>query len=267
MYFDLDNMNIEIKSKRHFSTGMIFTYNGQDYYYKGHNSLDNMYNEILAKQIADRLNVDCCEYYLGSYIEGLGSISKMFSKDNYLSMSELLLSNYGITKNKNNLKNINAMFDRRFSKEVAERLKEELLDIFLFDVLIGNCDRNTDNYGLIIDDNPRFAPLFDNENMLSDYAIYSGSYTLGIDEYDTEDENILYKLLDDNEEAKYKLKMMLPVISEDSLEEIFKELESIYVINPYIKEKVLDRFSINRDMITERLSNKVKRIDRRRLNG
>lgn len=266
MYFDLDNMDIEIKSKRHFSTGMVFSYKGENYYYKTHKLLDNMYNEILAKKIADKLNVDCCEYYLGCYFEGLGSISKMFPKDNYFSMSDLLLSTYGITKNKNNLKDINNMLDKMFSKDVAERLREELLDIFLFDVLIGNCDRNTDNYGLIIDDNPRFAPLFDNENMLSDYSIYSGSYTLGIDEYDTDDENILYKLLDDNEEAKYKLKMMLPIISDDSLEEIFKELESNYEVNPYIKEKILDRFSINRGMIIERVSSKVKRIDRRRLN-
>lgn len=261
MYFDLDELDIKIKKEIYFSYGMIFTYQGEDYYYKGNKTLDSIYNEILAKKIADKLGISCCEYYLGSYYEDMGSISKMISDDKFISMSNLLLSSYGITKNKNNIEDINAMLDNIFSSEVSEKLKSDLLNIFLFDVLIGNCDRNSDNYGLILDDNPRFAPLFDNENMLSEYSIYYGNYTLGIDEDDLDDENILDKLFEHFPETKDRLRKMFPIISEESLENIFKELEDEYEINDYIKEKVMDRFSINRGMINESLNKKVKRIE------
>ena len=259
MEINLNELDIEIKKQRHFSTGIVFSYLGEDYYYKSNKSLPNIYNELIAEKIANRLGISCCEYYLGSYFDSLGTISKMFSKENYFSMSDLLISTYGITKDKNNLEDINMMFDKTFPKDVSEKLKEELLDIFLFDAIIGNCDRNTDNYGLIVDGNPRFAPLFDNENMLSDYSIYYGNYTLGIDKDDT-DENILYKLFTNNEEAKNRLKEMLPVISDDSLEGIFAELEWEYNINPYIKDEVLAKFRINRNMLEECIDSKVKRL-------
>ena len=259
MEINLNELDIKIKKKVYFSTAMIFSYLGEDYYYKSNKTISNIYNELIAEKIANRLGVPCCEYYLGSYNESLGTISKMFSKENYFSMSDLLISNYGVTKNKNNLKDISAMFDETFPKDVSDKLKQDLLDIFLFDALIGNCDRNTDNYGLIVDGNPRFAPLFDNENMLSDYSIYYGNYTLGIDKNDDEEENILYKLLEDNDEASERLERMLPVISDESLEYIFYELEWEYYINPYLKDEILTKFRINRNMLEECINRKVKK--------
>ena len=129
MFFDLDKLDINIKGHRFFASGMEFSYNGEDYYYKTHKSLDNIYNEILAKKIADRIGVPCCEYYLGTYNEGLGSVSKMFSKKNYQSMSSLLQSVYGLDQNRNNLEDINNIFDNYYSVESAERLKKELVNI------------------------------------------------------------------------------------------------------------------------------------------
>ena len=259
MEINLNEYDIEIKKQRHFSTGIVFSYLGEDYYYKSNKYLSNIYNELIAEKIANSLGIPCCEYYLGSYYESLGTISKMFPKENYFSMSDLLISTYGVSKNKNNLEDISTMFEKIFPEDVSKRLKDELLDIFLFDALIGNCDRNTDNYGLIVDGNPRFAPLFDNENMLSDYSIYYGNYTLGIDKYD-DNENILYKLLDSNKEAKERLREMLPVISDDSLDAIFMMLDWEYNINQDIKDEILAKFRINRQMIEECLNNKVKRV-------
>lgn len=71
--------------------------------------------------------------------------------------------------------------------------------LYNFDVLIGNSDRHTENYGLFITDaDVSFAPLFDHENMLDDRAIYDGEYCLGIDNrvcYDWQ-ENLFYRFLD-----------------------------------------------------------------------
>ena len=266
MFFDLNNLDIKEKERNFFGRSILFSYHDEEYYYKSNKSIDSIYNELIAKKIADRLGIICCEYYQASYYESLGVVSKVFNKDNFHSISELLLDYYGKEKGKNNINSISILLDNRFPIDISERLKEELKTIFLFDALIGNCDRNTDNFGLIIDSNPRFAPLYDNENMLSDYGIYEGDYTLGIDEYDVK-ENLLYKLLDQDEYSRNKLKEMLPVISEESLEEIFTELESEYEINPYIKEKVLKKFSINRNMIERYYNQKVKRRIKGGING
>ncbi len=258
MFFDLDKLDIEIKNYRHFGRGMTFSYNGEDYYYKTLKDIDNIYNEILAKKIADKIGIACCEYYLASFEDNLGSVSKMFSKEHYYSMSTILQTVYGLDQNRNNIEDINYILDEYHSVDTSERLKKELIDIFLFDALIGNCDRNSDNYGLIIDDNIRFAPLYDNENMLSDYGIYDGDYSLEISR--NNNGNMLYKLLDNNEYAIERLKNTLYVIEEDSLEEIFEELSNYYEINPYIKEKILDKFSINRNMINNYFVNKKQLV-------
>lgn len=261
MTYNLNELDIEIIERKSFSTGIVFIYNGTKYYYKRANSLDNLYNELIAEKIAKKIGIPCCEYNLAEYFDNLGVISKMIDNNKYHSMGELLNNYYNNQIGKNNIKSINKMLINSFSKEIADRLKEELLRIFLFDALIGNCDRNSDNYGLILDDNPRFAPLFDNENMLSDYAIYQGNYTLEIDDedYNNVHENLLYKLLNQNDYAKYLLKELLPVISVESLEEIFNELERENDINSYIKNIVLKKITINRSMIEKYYQSKVKR--------
>ena len=261
MTYNLNELDINIINRKSFSSGITFSYQDNTYYYKQINPIEKLYNELIAEKIANKLNIVCCKYNIAEYYDNLGVISEVFDKEHYLSMSDFLSNNYNDITGKNNIASINKAINNSFSKETSKKLQEELLRIFLFDVLIGNCDRNTDNYGLIIDDNPRFAPLFDNENMLSDYAIYDGNYTLEIDEddYNNEDENLLYKLLDKNEHTKDLLKEMLPIISEESLLDIFNELELENDINPYIKETILNRFSINRNMLKSYYKQKVKR--------
>lgn len=258
MYFDLEELEISNikKEGKHFT----FEYNGKKYHYKATQNILNYYNEIVAKKIADRLNIPCCKYYLASTEDSIGNVSEYFStNNNFKTMSELLTEFYKTNKNKNNLKSIRILLFAKYDSKTAEELYEQLENIFIFDCLIGNCDRNSNNYGLMIINGKIYFLIYDNENMLSDYGIYDGEYSLGIDEFDTDTDNYLYKYLDSNPKARDKVQEMLQVISDETLNDIFTELENEYDINQDIKMKLLEHLSINRNMIL----NYFKEIKRR----
>ena len=264
MYYDLDKLDVEIIDNITFPGGLIFKHNNELFFYKATKHLKEHYNELLAEKIAKRLGINCCSYYLGSYRGFVGNASALFKRENYQSMAEFLQEIYGRKQcyKRNNIISIRDAFYKEFNLATANKLTEELINIFLFDALIGNEDRHADNYGLIRDGkNVSFAPLFDNEKMLGNNSINDGWYALGIDQDDYKaKENLLYKFLNNNYSYKIKLKEMLPVISEESIEEIFLELEmdGINIKRDY-KEIIKEKFSINREMINNYNNIKIKK--------
>lgn len=262
MEYNLNELDIKIESKLSYSDGVVFTYNNKKYYYKRVKYLKNCYNELIAEKIANRLGIPCCKYYLASYNGDIGVMSEMFDHKNYLTMEKYLKHHYQYddVDERNTLTDIWNAFEVDFKREDVERLMDDLVNIFMFDAIIGNIDRHNENYGLIIENNiPKFAPLFDNENMLTDASIYDGDYSLGIDslEFKKDDvyrylrKNLLYKFLDISDQLyKDRLKSFSKVISEESLKEIFTELENDNIhIEESIKKDILNRFSNNRNMI------------------
>ena len=65
MIFDLDNMNIKIEKEYKSVLGKSFeyTYNGKRYFFKKSKS-GNIYNELIAEKIANKLGIPCCHYIL-----------------------------------------------------------------------------------------------------------------------------------------------------------------------------------------------------------
>ena len=134
----------------------------------------------------------------------------MFSNEDFETMGTFLERVYGRQKidEKNNIEDISLAFQKTFSTEVAEKLIEDLNRIFIFDALIGNCDRNEKNYGLIIRENKAiFAPLYDNDSMLSEFGIYDGDYSLEVKRSDYQNQktnsiNLLYEYLDQGEKQQ-----------------------------------------------------------------
>lgn len=263
MYFNLNEMENEITNKKeHRLSGLSFTYHGNNYYYKADKDFEYAYNELIAKKIADRLGIPCCEYYPANYKKNQGVVTKMFDTKNYIPMIDILEKYYSASSksqdNENNLEDIWYAFDQMFDEETTARLMDELVNIFLFDVLIGNIDRHNENIGIIVDEKgARFAPLFDNEGMLDYEAINDGEYCLGIEKGDAfgynldPQENLIYKFLKVSDTIyTERLAQMLPVISEKSLKEIFAELKSegVEIPEEIIADR-LEKFAINRQMI------------------
>ena len=229
-----------------------YEYQGDIYYYKRSRSVDNYYYEVLANIIGRELGIHTVSYQFATYQDGIGTVSKDYRMHGYQNIDDLIQNVYeGDVNQYNNLEDLKMAFERLFSKESADRLFSSLIDAFLFDVLIGNSDRHTENYGIYTTPEIRFAPLFDHENMLDERAIYGGEYCLGVKrgDYYRRDENLFYKMLEKDEKYKNKILTMLPAISEEKLQMYFSEIAEETFVNETIKQKILKRFSDNEIMI------------------
>lgn len=260
MYINLNDKEVEILRSEEYGKKILFSYRGKKYYFKISKSLDSIYNELIACKIAKKMNLPCCEYYPAEHNGFVGVASEYYEDKKAITMEEYLKSKFGSNIHiHNNLTELTACFYTDFSEEVALRLTTELTNIFIFDAIIGNSDRNSTNYMIIIDgENTRLAPVFDNENMLDDHAIYDGDYSLGVDERDYNDGdkfNVLYKFLDRADDETFnRFVAALRLISNDSITEIFDEISKDTIVVEPIKEIVVRRMAMNKKMIDNYLN-------------
>ena len=242
-------------------TGIIYMYQGKKYYYKckyktfKDASYKNACREILAEKIAKKLGIPCCHHFLTRNNDDVGVSSEMVDMT---SIESLVGEKY------NNFESIWTKLIEMFGDESAGRLMDELVDIFLFDIIIANCDRNAGNLGLVDvedKDSVRWAPLFDNERMLSPACINADDASLLIlqREYEPwywhELSGIQRRFaLYYGEAFRERIKKMLPVISEESILEILKEMKNEGVKMPEEDiQEIIELFEKNRNRIEERL--------------
>ena len=289
-FIDLDQVNMEnVTYFRNNKKIFSFLYDGKKYFFKEAKHVEQIYNELIAALIAKQYGINCALYDLAVSYGQVGVISESFleEKDEYLSM-EAILKNYfkeSKVNNHNNLEDIWLALDYYFAHDdkIVDRIMEQVLDTFLFDVLIGNIDRHGENMGVIKRKNQYFlAPLFDNELMLEDSCIYEGIYVLGIDSSDyfqymkgysySETVNFLDKFLSFAGNSYLdKIQSKISLISEENIKNIFAKIEVRLniKINVFIRNKILDKFNINKKMILDtlqrhtrlKLIKKVKYVD------
>lgn len=240
----------------------IIIYDKELYYLKMCNKVRNIYNELIAEEIAHDYGIDVAIVDLFEYNDDLGIMSKSIYP---LSKNIVHLSEY-IENSCNNLEDIWYKFDELFDNKTTLRLMDKLVDIFLFDVLIGNVDRHADNLSLIIDENGvNFLPLYDNENMLASDSINCGFYTLGVDYKDfnsNAEYNILEKFLSYSDYMYLdKLQSKLWIIEEDNFEKILKRVENKIgtFIQPSIRNELIYRMKENLEMIKRVISKFYKK--------
>ncbi|MBE6160515.1 MAG: hypothetical protein E7157_05680 [Lactobacillales bacterium] len=251
-----------------------FIYNNEKYYYKRCKGILNCYYELIAHEIAKQMNLESCNYDLATYVDELGVVSKNFLKENdeIIRLETLLCEVYKdkeISKY-NNLKDIENALNVKFGNNITIKLMEQLIKIFIFDVIIGNIDRHMDNMFLVENKTINFSPIFDNEKMLSSASIDMGIYSLGIDrddyKYSEEDyncsDNFIYKFIEEYSEYKDMLISSLNIIEDDNLDIIFSNIEFKInsTIDDNIKRIIKEKFKKNREMIKNVLNSKVKRL-------
>lgn len=236
-----DNTTLKRKS--------IIEYDNNLYYIKLYSKEDMVYNELIAEEIAKDYEIPVSFNDLVSYNGYLGNISKNINDNNTIMVP---LSTY-INPEENNLEDIQRIFYHLFDKDTYERLMDQLINIFIFDILIANIDRHTDNIFIeSYNGNINFSKLFDNEYMLSSDSIWSNYYTLGVDSKDFNSDceyNMLEKFLTKYVDTKYidLLKSKLWIIKQDNFEQILKRVEEkIQVpIVGCIREKLMIRMEQN----------------------
>ena len=258
-FINLDETSItNIKFVKSYNL-ISFTYKEKNYFYKSCKRINEPYYELIAEELAKEYDIPSVNYDLATYIESIGVISENFIKDktSFYTIEELLKIYYkDDIKGRNNLDDIIKMIKERYKNEnISNTLINQLINIFIFDVLIANIDRHDQNIAIVEeDDHITFNKLWDHGNMLSSDAIEDGNYSLHVnrEDYITRNDNILEHFLEKYETTYMSiLEEKLKIISEENINSILNRVEERIgnKITPFIKIEVIHKFKENNEMI------------------
>lgn len=242
----------------------IIEYQNSIYYLKYIKSLYTLYNEMLAEFLAEDYGINVTYSDIFTYDGNYGMMSKEIKNNNdlYIPMTDI------IEDHQNNLEDIWYGLCKKYNDQnIVEQLMEQIVNLFIFDVLLSNSDRHISNYGLIKNDKTiSLAPIFDNEYILSSLE---GYYSLGIDSNDYRNDqgiHFLLKFIEISDSRYIKLiKSKLWIISKENvlrtIERIEKRIGSSMQQN--IKDEIIYKFNSHRQVINNILNkyNKEKKYE------
>ncbi len=179
----VDIKNIS-KTNNNFQLVFSFKYGETTYFYKYDYPREpyrvSPYNELVAGEIADDLNIPHVEYDLAIISGFKGLISKDFRLNNvnYLSGKDFLINNHPLGK-KENIADLNNLDDIWIALEnyynvnskyqnVVSKVMKKIVNMFIYDILTGQVDRGYSNWWLLEypDRTLDLQPLFDNIRIL-----------------------------------------------------------------------------------------------------
>lgn len=216
---------------------MFFSFflNDEEYFFKFNKSRDDVYNELIAEEFAKDYGLECAHYDLGFFHGFKGVITKNFVKPDEQFFNGYNLMEKVFNNDQDKLFNSVSYNNLEFYKSVLDEEQfENLINIFLFDVLLGNCDRHENNIGFIKDEfGDRLSPIYDNEKILSDASILHGFYRLSVDKDDDLKNFFLdplgYKNIFRKFILKYKKRELvnekLSIISSENIDKVFDRVE------------------------------------------
>lgn len=219
-------------------------------------------NELVAEELAKDFKIPCAHYEIGTLKDKPVVLSKSVFEKNAVFYSLFNLIEYDI-----DLETIWNELERKYKNyDLVAKLMEEIVKVFLFDILIANGDRHGLN--LFIEESAKgiqVAPIFDNENMLSELSISHQMYILNTEPVNTANStNILEHFLriSDGRYAK-TLQDNLWIISEENIKKVLSRIEQErgIVLKKEYKKTIIDGFKANLAMINGALEKtKAKRI-------
>ena len=246
-YLKLDGMKIE--NVDDYSPSMV-TINGERYYYK--DSTIGAFKELIIDELAKDFDIECANYDLASFSYRCGLISKDLNSGNqeFIPMYEELSKFYHTTdyrtiKYYNNIDEISIMLESKFDNETYQKLMDQLDSIYIFDILTGNSDRNSTNYGLLYRNGSVDLVILDNEFGMDTDVLYSEKYQL---KRSRNRDSIL-------DVSCEKIKRGLELISDEHIEDVFDRVEEKIhtTINEGIKSKTRTFFRTSRFVISKKL--------------
>ncbi len=234
-------------------------YQGKLCYFKT-GETNMLLNELVAEYLAKDFNIASAHYEIGLIGNTPVVISQsVFAKDsNYYSLFDLIKYDIDLETLWNEL-------ELKYKDyTIVERLMEEIVKVFLFDILIANDDRHGLNLYIIENsDGPHVAPIFDNESMLSELSINYQMYILNIEPVNNRNNtNILNRFLSVSSSRYAKiLEDNLWIISEENIKKVLSKIEEDrkIILNEKYKKDIIEGFKLNAEMIKKAL-NKEKRI-------
>lgn len=205
------------------------------YYFK-YKKFISPYNELVINELAKDFGISTVDYDLAILNGKKGVLSKHFRKEDatYITGEKLLndidCDAFGTA---NNLETIWYALEHRykdhFNKEkVVENLMNKIVNMFIFDIIVGQTDRHALNWEIEeCENNIDIAPIYDNEQIFINWQ--GNTYlTLLVDEdssYSSIKNLETFKNISSDEYCDF-IKNKLWIISDKNLESIFEKIKS-----------------------------------------
>lgn len=266
-FINLDNVELTYSKEDIIQT---FIYKDKKYFFKIINDKKDIYNELIAEELANDFGISCAHYDIARRGKEVGVISEDFIKNQkYTNFIEILYAEYledYKNRDTNNLYDIwNALSKKYNNQEVVYKLMNQITDIFIYDLFIGNTDRHDGNMGILeTEDGINIAPIFDNSLIFRNPPNYVD--VLKTDEDIERDWHMeLLKFLSQSSmEYQDRIKGKLWVIDDDNIESVINRVEKRIdtKINNKLKEKIMTFFKIRKTEIDKILNefNKRKKV-------
>ena len=184
---------------------------------------DEMYMELLFKELADFLNIPCASYDIVTL-----NNHEYLASNSFLDIDDLLFDYYKLYEYKNQIKysNIEINIKNLISKSNEINQTEFLLKAIFIDILTKNNDRFPNNFRAILrNNNMDICPLFDNGlcGLNRKYHAAYLTYNNRQNTYDILNYIMSYKALKD------WINKLLPFIDCDTLKDNIYRKKGIYI--------------------------------------
>ena len=271
----------------------VFLYNNEKWIYKNLLTPFNCYAELIAEELATCFSIPNAHYDLAISNEyGSGVITKNYKKTNanYLNGYNIL-ANYikdilkvkGIynleekIKSYNSLQGIWASLEYRYINypnkiEIVKSLMDQIVNIFIFDLLMANADRHELNWGIVEEQDKIYVqPLYDNERILIfDSDIRLLPHIDNESSFNSEYESVVRKMVLEfitisGSEYLDWLKEKLFLINKENIEKIFSKVE--IRINFSIPLEIKNDILIKFEKITEIIDKVLEEYENKRNNN
>lgn len=219
------------------------------------------YCEIVAEKIAARFGIICAHY------EGLRMGHKIYLLSEDLASIGAFkpISEYG--PHNPSLYTFWELFERIYPS-YSNQLLQELIRVYLMDIIIMNSDRNHTNWGIIITSSGPHICIFDNELILRGDDVkltadfIDGDNLTALDDKPCLTEELDYFLETSTEEYLLLFEEMLNTLTPEVFEQILNEVEEEY--QDTIEEKIwaLHLFSDNYFELKRLLQSHLKKYQR-----
>lgn len=231
-------------------------------------------SERLAYDIARIIGVRCAITDIGTFREEMGSLSYLIAEHLENGTSSITKKYSSYDKEKHFDSNTKEYYSIHMIENSLNEFDNcvELLDSFykmlLFDFLIGNSDRHSDNWGLVSNgSNFTFSPLFDNGSALCSYVKNADieSYFKDSQRYKSlVDTKSISKIRIDRFDKKrpkhsevinhLKCINLLPLVTIEKINDTLNENQIEYILNEYPSFIIMDE---KKELIKKYLLSKI----------
>ncbi len=256
-YIELEKLPIKERKETNVLHAATFLLRGKRYFFKPVKQINQSYNELIGYELAKDFGLEAIPYDLASYYGQIGFLSKDYKQEGYVCLDDLLKNYYGTAEEKNNLDDASIMLRDTFPEEVAERIINQLLDLLMFDIIIGNYDRHEEN--IIIDTkNGKLAPVSDNEMMLDSDAMYGQWYAFKMNADDKYTLDSFLGYLDSSGLVLFARKAL--IIQSSNIQSVMQRVEKKigHPINGYIKAEIEKKFSQYSGFLLRKIEKEVE---------